>query len=605
MKTIGVVTVGRSDYGIYLPILKKIKADPHLRLCLIASGMHWSPTIGLTYKEIEADGFEMTEQVKIPSDSDTPADIAKSIGHYTVGFAKVYARQKPDILVVLGDRFEMFAAALAALPFKIPVAHIHGGELTRGAIDDALRHSMTKMSHLHFVATPEYARRVIQLGEEPWRVHVCGAPSLDHLKSIKLMQKKELEMRYGISISKRPFLVTFHPVTLEYEKSEKQITELLAALRVFRRPTIFTMPNADTYHSVIRRKIREFAAKNSWVQVVENLGTRGYFSLMALSAVMVGNSSSGIIEAASVKLPVVNIGTRQEDRLRTANIVDVGYARQDIIAGIKKVLSKTFCRAVKTLVNPYDQGGAAEKIVKILKAAPLHNRLLMKRFHDLTTASDSKQAPGNSCIVLGSGGHARVVLDCLRTMNAVAVYGILDSDRTKWGKTFYGVSVLGDDKLLSKIAKKNVKYFVLGLGGIGNSQTRERLFRKALRKGLKPLSLIHPTSVCSSRAEIGPGSQLFPGSIVNAGCRTGKNVIVNTGAIVEHDCFLGDFCYIATGAKLAGAVRIGRGAFVGAGAIVKQGVSIGARAVVGAGSVVIRNVMPKKVVVGVPARYLR
>jgi len=258
MRSIGVVTVARSDYGLYLPILRCIQADPILQLKLFVSGMHLSPEFGLTVKMIEADGFDIAERVEMLLSSDSPEGIAKSIGVGVIGFAQAYSRQRPDILLVLGDRFEMYAAVLAALPFKIPVAHIHGGEVTHGAIDDALRHSITKLSHVHFVSTEEYARRVMQLGEEPWRVIVSGAPSLDNLKTVNLFTTQELEAQYDIRLQPPPLLVTFHPVTLEYERTELQISELLAALADSALPVVFTQPNADTSGRVIHRMIAEY-----------------------------------------------------------------------------------------------------------------------------------------------------------------------------------------------------------------------------------------------------------------------------------------------------------------------------------------------------------
>ncbi len=240
MRTIGVVTVSRSDYGSYLPVLREIREDPGLKLHLIVSGMHLSPEFGLTARAIEADGFEINDCVEMLLSSDTPEGISKSMGLGLIGFAQSYACFRPDILLVLGDRFEMHAAALAALPFKIPVAHIHGGEITEGAIDDALRHSITKLSHLHFVSTEEYARRVIQMGEEPWRVIVSGAPSLDNLFNLALLERQELQARFGLFLERDPLLVTYHPVTLEYEQTEWQVNELLAALQAFDLPVVFT-----------------------------------------------------------------------------------------------------------------------------------------------------------------------------------------------------------------------------------------------------------------------------------------------------------------------------------------------------------------------------
>jgi len=382
VRTIGVVTVGRSDYGIYLPILRKIQGDPELTLHLIVAGTHLSPEFGLTVKAIEADGFEIAERVEMLLSSDTPEGIVKSMGLGVIGFAQSYARFCPDILLVLGDRFEMHAPAAAALPFKIAVAHIHGGEITQGAIDDALRHSITKLSHLHFVATEEYANRVMQMGEEPWRVVVSGAPSLDNLNSMKFLSRQELETLLGFRLDKDPLLVTYHPVTLEYERTEWQAGELLKALEVFDLPMIFTFPNADVSGQVILNMIKSFVKKYARAHLVENLGTQGYFSMMAFAAAMVGNSSSGIVEAASLKLPVVNIGTRQQGRIRGENVLDVGYSHAEICAAIAKAVSPEFRAGLDDLVNPYGDGSAAEKIVKKLKETKLGNELLVKRFCD-------------------------------------------------------------------------------------------------------------------------------------------------------------------------------------------------------------------------------
>jgi UDP-N-acetylglucosamine 2-epimerase (non-hydrolysing)/GDP/UDP-N,N'-diacetylbacillosamine 2-epimerase (hydrolysing) len=387
MRTIAVVTVARSDYGIYLPLLRKIQADLDLRLHLIVAGMHLSPEFGLTVETIEADGFEISERVEMLLSSDTPEGIAKSMGLGIIGFSQAYAHFRPDILVVLGDRFEMHAAALAALPFKVPVAHIHGGEITQGAIDDALRHSMTKLSHLHFVSTQEYARRVIQLGEEPWRVIVSGAPSLDNVRAIRLFTRAELAARFDLHLDETPFLlVTFHPVTLEYEQTEWQVTELLAALEACGLPVVFTMPNADTSGRTIARMIEEFVATHSSAQAVDNLGTQGYFSMMAVAAAMVGNSSSGIIEAASFELPVVNVGSRQRGRVRGANIIDVDYEQTSVLEGLGKALGPQFRAKLRGIHNPYDSGGAAEKIVEVLKQVQLDDRIVTKCFHDLGDA---------------------------------------------------------------------------------------------------------------------------------------------------------------------------------------------------------------------------
>jgi len=385
MKTIAVVTTSRADYGMLLPVLREIKADPVLELQLIVSGMHLSPTFDMSVRLIEAHGFEINEKVEMLLSSDTPEGVSKSIGLGIIGFAQVFARTRPDVLVVLGDRFEMYAAAVAALPFNIPVAHIHGGDVTQGAIDDALRHSMTKLSHLHFVATETYARRVAQLGEEPWRIKVCGETSLDNLRTIKFLTKEELKSQYGIPVEPKPLLVTYHPVTLEYGKAEWQISELLAALQKFSLPVIFTMPNADMGNNIIRQKIAEHKQSNFNVWCLENMGTQGYFSLMHLAAAMIGNSSSGIVEAPSFKLPVVNIGSRQKGRIRAANVIDVGYDRNEIISGIEKAISEEFRNTLQDLVSPFGDGHAADRIVEGLRSVQINSSLLKKRFIDLKT----------------------------------------------------------------------------------------------------------------------------------------------------------------------------------------------------------------------------
>ena len=378
------VTVARSDYGIYLPILRLIEKDPNLRLSLIVSGMHLSPEFGLTIQEIEDDGFEVSDRVEILLSSDSPEGVAKSMGLGVIGFAQVYARKPFDILILLGDRFEMHSAATAAMPFTIPVAHIHGGESTEGLIDEAIRHSITKMSHLHFTATRQYAERIVQLGEEPWRVVVSGAPSLDNINSVQLMDRRELEQTFQIDLSQPPLLITYHPVTLQYEQTKTFMQELFFALTQFDHPCVFTYPNADTGGRQIKEMILEFNQSRSNSQLVTNMGTRGYFSLMNHSLAMVGNSSSGIIEAASFKLPVVNTGIRQQGRVRNRNVIDVGWTSQEILCGLEKAASQEFRSSLYNLTNKYGDGHAANRIVEVLKNVGIDENLLIKRFHKVT-----------------------------------------------------------------------------------------------------------------------------------------------------------------------------------------------------------------------------
>jgi len=377
-----VITVARSDYGIYLPILRRIKADPQLRLWLIVTGAHLLPEFGLTVKEIEAE-FEIHERVQMLLAADSPEAVAKSMGLGLVGFAQSFARVRPDILLVLGDRFEMHAAALAALPFKIPTAHLHGGELSLGAIDDALRHSLTKLSHLHFVSTETYARRVRQMGEESWRVVVCGAPALDQIRELSSLNLSEFNEKIDVRLEEGFLLITFHPVTLEHEKTDQQITELLAALEMSGRPALFTAANADTSGRFINTKIAKYCRTHPNAHLSLSLGRDGYFSAMRLAAAMAGNSSSGIIEAASFELPVVNIGVRQGGRLRGNNVIDAGPDRYEILAAIERATSAEFRLGLKGMQNPYYHGGASEVIVTRLKEIEINERLSLKRFHDL------------------------------------------------------------------------------------------------------------------------------------------------------------------------------------------------------------------------------
>lgn len=382
MRTIGVVTGARSDYGIYRPILRRIQQDSGLRLHLIVTGMHLAPQFGCTVKTIEADGFEIGDRVEMLLMSDTSESLAKSLGLGIIGFAQSYSQFRPDVLLVLGDRLEMLAAVAASLTFNIPVAHIHGGESTEGAIDESIRHAITKMSHLHFASTDTYARRIIQMGEEPWRVVVSGAPSLDNLSEIRLLSPHELNERHGLSLHDCTLIVTYHPVTLEFQHTETQMSELLAALERMDCEVIFTYPNSDTQNHIIIRMIHEFAGRHKErSQVVVNLGTEIYFSLMNQVTAMVGNSSSGILEAASFKLPVVNIGNRQAGRLHGKNVINVGYSRDEIVQAIKQAISGEFRAGLADLINPYGDGSASPRIVNKLKEVPLDEKLLHKRFH--------------------------------------------------------------------------------------------------------------------------------------------------------------------------------------------------------------------------------
>ncbi|MCH9023424.1 MAG: UDP-N-acetylglucosamine 2-epimerase (hydrolyzing), partial [Planctomycetes bacterium] len=380
--TIGVVTVGLSDYSVLLPVLRQIQDDPDLKLYLMLAGAHLSPEFGLTVEAIEADGFRIDERVSMLLSSDTPEGIAKSMGLGTMGFAQSFARFRPDILVVLGDRFEMYTAALAALPFKIPVAHIHGGEITQGAIDDALRHSMTKLSHLHFVSAPEYGERVRQLGEEPWRITISGAPSLDNIRSVQLLEAEELESRYGIDLKSEPLLVTYHPVTLEFEVSpEQQISNIFEAIRPYGYQLVITSPNIDTDREKILSLIKEEVNGNPEMFFFDSLGSKTYHNLIPECEFVIGNSSSGLTEVPFFRLPTLNVGDRQNGRIRHKSVIDTDYSVDHIKKGIEMTMSKDFRKSLKEMRFKFGDGHAAEKMVDIISKVSIDQKLMRKKLY--------------------------------------------------------------------------------------------------------------------------------------------------------------------------------------------------------------------------------
>jgi UDP-hydrolysing UDP-N-acetyl-D-glucosamine 2-epimerase len=386
VRTIAAVTGARSDYGGLVPVLRGISTDPTLRLKLFVTGSHLSPDFGLTVRDVQRD-FDITERVEMLVASDTPEAISKSIGLAVIGFAQTYARHRPDILLVIGDRFETLAAVTAALPFTIPVAHISGGEASEGAIDDAIRHAITKMSHLHFVSLEAYRRRVMQMGEEPWRVTVSGEPGLDNILTIPALSTAEIEGLIGMPLEPSPLLVTFHPATLELGMTEMQTAELLTALDVVGMPIVFTAPNADTEGRVIATRIRDFVQKHANSRYVTNFGTPAYLSMMRHSAAMVGNSSSGIVEAASFELPVVNLGSRQRGRVCSKNVIHAELKADAIVSAIRLAVSPDFRESLRGLKNPYGDGKAAHRIIEVLKTVLLDHALLSKTFQSTSELS--------------------------------------------------------------------------------------------------------------------------------------------------------------------------------------------------------------------------
>ena len=382
-RKICVVTGSRADYGLLRSVIQAIKDDPNLNIQVVATGMHLSPTFGLTYKEIEADGFFIDEKVEVLNEFDTPYEISQSIAKGITGCAKAFSKLEPDLVLLLGDRFEIFSAAIAAYVALIPIAHIHGGELTAGALDEAFRHSISKMSSLHFVAAEEYKKRLIQLGENPKNVYLAGGLGVDSIKRHKLLNKQELENKLNIKFLDKSLLITFHPVTLDIESSELQFKELLEALSNLKDTTIiFTMPNADNGGRKLINMVEEFVFENKNARAFISLGQILYFSCISNMDGVVGNSSSGIIEVPSFKKATINIGDRQLGRLQADSIINCKPLKRDILNAIEKLYSTSFQTLLDRVTNPYSGTGVNEKIVEVLGAISLDG-IIKKAFHDL------------------------------------------------------------------------------------------------------------------------------------------------------------------------------------------------------------------------------
>lgn len=383
MRKICVVTSTRAEYGLLYWLLKEIEADSELKLQLIVTGMHLSPEFGLTYKEIEKE-FKIDKKIEILSSSHTSLDICAEMARVYEKFAPALAELKPDILVLLGDRYEIFGVAGVASIMQIPIAHIHGGETTQGAFDEAFRHSITKMSHIHFAATNEYTNRIIQLGEEPSRVFNVGGPGIENIKKLNLLSKEEFEKSIKFKLAKKNILITFHPVTLENSSAREQFNELLNSLDELEETNfIFTKANSDTDGDVINKMIDEYVSQNSQKAVAfASLGQLRYLSAIKFVDIVLGNSSSGLLEVPSFKKATINIGDRQKGRARASSVIDVRPDRKEILTAIKRAYSKEFEQILKDTINPYDGGNPSKKMVKILKETKLDG-ILKKKFYDI------------------------------------------------------------------------------------------------------------------------------------------------------------------------------------------------------------------------------
>ncbi len=379
-RKIAVVSTSRADYGhLYWP-LRELQRHPDVQLELIVLGAHLSPGFGATVQEIEKDGFAIAAKIECLLSSDSDVGMAKTIGVATLSLADTLGAIRPDILLLIADRYEMLAPASVALALRIPIAHIEGGEISEGAIDDAVRNALTKMSHVHFTSTESARRRIISMDEEAWRVHCAGAPSLDHLRRSTLLDRPALQEKLGVLLHAPITVVSYHPVTIARD-TVREADALFGALERITGQILFCYPNADAGSLQLIARTREFVAEREGSHVFVNLDAVTYWSLLRQADLFLGNSSSGIMETASVALPTVNIGLRQQGRERARNIIDAPADVDAILTAVGQALSEPFRASLKGMANPYGDGHAAEKIVEVLTTVPITPELLMKR-HD-------------------------------------------------------------------------------------------------------------------------------------------------------------------------------------------------------------------------------
>jgi GDP/UDP-N,N'-diacetylbacillosamine 2-epimerase (hydrolysing) len=384
MRKICVVTGTRAEYGLLRPLLNKISQDSNLDLQLLVTGAHLSPDFGSTYQEIELDGFIISQKVEILLNSDSPVAVGKTMALAMSGFSEAFDRLKPDMVVILGDRYEMLAIAASASIARIPIAHLHGGETTEGAFDEAFRHAITKMSHLHFCSTDQYRRRIIQLGEDPERVFNVGAIGVENITNMQLMKRKELESSISFKIDTNTILVTFHPVTLEDNTSGAQFSNLLDSITQYRLRVIFTKANADTDGRIINSLIDDYVMENNGRAVAfASLGQLRYLSTVKYCAGVVGNSSSGIIEVPYFKKGTINIGDRQRGRIMADSVIQCKPNKSDICAAFDELFSKNFQDKLKKIVPLYGDGNVSGKIIQRIKKTLNEPINLKKKFYDL------------------------------------------------------------------------------------------------------------------------------------------------------------------------------------------------------------------------------
>ncbi len=383
-KIISILTATRAEYGLLKPLIKKLNAEAEYDVRIVATGAHLSPEFGLTYREIEADGFTIDKKIEILLSADTPTAISKSMALAIIGFADYFEMLQPDLLLVLGDRYETLAVAIAASNQGIPIAHLYGGETTEGAIDESIRHAITKLSYLHFTSTVDYRRRVIQLGEQPERVYHVGSLGVENILSEQLLSKQALQDSLQINLTKPYAVVTFHPVTLEKGSASQQITALLEVCKQKSNMNfIFTLANADAEGRIINQYINQYAAQNANIFAFVSLGMKRYLSALKYCEMVIGNSSSGLTEAPSFGVPTINIGDRQKGRIQAQSILNCQPTKQSIQLAFEKALSPAFREQSQNTQNPYVKDNTAQSIVDNIKKNLLIRKInLKKKFYD-------------------------------------------------------------------------------------------------------------------------------------------------------------------------------------------------------------------------------
>jgi GDP/UDP-N,N'-diacetylbacillosamine 2-epimerase (hydrolysing) len=383
-KKICVLTATRAEYGLLRPIIRQLGKEPEFDVRVVVTGAHLSPEFGLTYQEIAQDGIRIDDKIEILLSADTPSSISKAMGLAMIGFADYFARVSPDMLLVLGDRYETLAVCCTALNQRIPISHLYGGETTEGAVDESIRHAITKMSYLHFTSTGEYRNRVIQLGEHPDRVFNVGAIGIENIRKEKLLDRSELETFFGFKPGQPYAVVTFHPVTLEDNHAAEQIQALLNVCTRFKDMMfVFTKANADAQSRIINQKLEEAAQHNHHMVCFSSLGTIRFLSAVKYSAMVIGNSSSGLVEAPSFGVPTVNIGDRQKGRLQADSVINCSPNEAEIEKAINLALTKEFIERAQKTVNPYGDGHTSGKIVGRLREFLLEGKIdLKKKFYD-------------------------------------------------------------------------------------------------------------------------------------------------------------------------------------------------------------------------------